>query len=256
MNRWFSSWRWVSQWQALHWHRYILRILRNYIHFFLAMPLCSIQLSPHPKFPPHISLVVPSLRLGTFLCALITNYEYWIFLLASSACPAGPRAGWQEEKNGVGTSRGKRQIMLCNLIDTHIAVFRYQKVHLRSSQQQRLLRILCGRNPMRWYGSVHVLGSPWHPIPIDSEIIWKLKKPHSNKNSLRYGNCERSSNPGSICSFNDPSSVLERGHWSCTEDYPSLRGSLNSDPWRLQDNWLIYSPGSIDGWTKSQRAAS
>ena len=37
-------------------------------------------------------------------------------------------AEWQEEKNGVGTSRGKRQIMLCNLIDTHIAVSRPEVV--------------------------------------------------------------------------------------------------------------------------------
>ena len=108
----------------------------------------------------------------------------------------------------------------------HTAVSRHWKDHQRSSQQQRLLRILWGRNPMRWdLGRFTSLNLP--DVQIGSEIVWKHRKRHSNKNRLRRGHCERSSNPGSICSFYGPSSVPERGHWSCTEDYSNMRGSLN-----------------------------
>ena len=59
-------------------------------------------------------------------------------------------------------------------------------------------------------------------------IIGKLTKRHSIKSRLRYGHRERSSNPGSIHSFNYPSSVPERCYWRCTEDYSTMRGSLKT----------------------------
>ena len=63
---------------------------------------------------------------------------------------------------------------------------------------------------------------------MDSEFARKLKERCSNKNRIRYNYRESGSNPGSICSFSDLSSILGRGHWTCTEDYPSMRGSLSS----------------------------
>ena len=63
---------------------------------------------------------------------------------------------------------------------------------------------------------------------MDLEFARKLKERCSNKNRIRYSHRERGSNPGSICSISDPSSILGRGHWTCTEDYPSMRGSLSS----------------------------
>ena len=62
------------------------------------------QPARHPKFTSHISLVVTMLRLGTdvhpLLCALITNYVYWMFLLVSSA----HAMGCQEKKYREETS--------------------------------------------------------------------------------------------------------------------------------------------------------
>ena len=65
-------------------------------------------------------------------------------------------------------------------------------------------------------------------VHIDSAICWKSTGRRSNKNWLRYGHRERSFNYGSICIFSDPSSVFERGHWCCTEDYSTMRGSSSS----------------------------
>ena len=105
------------------------------------------------------------------------------------------------------------------------AASRNWKVNLRSSQQQRLLRLLWSRNPMRWEG--RFTSCDFSDVHMDSEIGWKLTERCSNKNWLCYGHRERSSNPGSVCSFCDPGSIPERGHWRCAEDYPSMRGSLN-----------------------------
>ena len=65
-------------------------------------------------------------------------------------------------------------------------------------------------------------------VHMDSEFARKLKERCSNKKRLRYNHCERGSIPCPICSFSDPSSVLERSHWYRTEDYSSMRGSLSS----------------------------
>ena len=79
---------------------------------------------------------------------------------------------------------------------------------------------------MRWDGritSCDLSNSHIHPA-----TRWKLTESRFNKKRLCYGHCERGSNPGSICSFSDPSSVPERGHWRGTEDYSIMRSSLNS----------------------------
>ena len=64
--------------------------------------------------------------------------------------------------------------------------------------------------------------------PYGTEIAWKLKERRTNKNWLLCCHRESGSNPCSIGSFSHPSSVPECSHWSCTEDYSSMRGSLNS----------------------------
>ena len=74
---------------------------------------------------------------------------------------------------------------------------------------------------VRW--SVHVLQSLWH-----SGTVWKLTERRSNKKRLRHCHRERGSNPVSICICGHPSSIPARGHWCCTGDYSSMRGSLNS----------------------------
>jgi hypothetical protein len=50
----------------------------------------------------------------------------------------------------------------------------------------------------------------------------------SSNKRLRFGHRERSSNPVSICSFSGPGSIPARGHWHCTGNYSTMRGSLNS----------------------------
>ena len=82
-----------------------------------------------------------------------------------------------------------------------------------------------GPKPSEVSRGVHVLRSL--SDINDLEIAWKLAEHRANKDSLRRVHRERDSNPVSICGFNDPSSVPEGGHWSCTEDYSSMRGSLN-----------------------------
>ena len=109
--------------------------------------------------------------------------------------------------------------MLPNLIDTLL--------HPESGKST------CGRPSnnvfWEWYGIEtfwsELVGSRSAISDVnDLEIAWKRR---ANKDRLRRVHRERGSNPVSICSFNDPSSVPERGHWSCTEDYSSMRGSLN-----------------------------
>ena len=100
------------------------------------------------------------------------------------------------------------------------------KIKLRSSQLQRLPRILWIRTPMRWVG--RLTSCDLSDIHVDSAIGWKLKECRSNKDGLRYGHRERSSNPRSICSFCYSSSVPERGHWGCTEDYSTMWGWFTS----------------------------
>ena len=115
--------------------------------------------------------------------------------------------------------------LCCAITHWHTATSRYWEVNLRSSQWQRLLRMLWSRNPMRWDG--WFTSCDISDVHINSEIVWKITNCRSNQNRLCYGHRERSSNPGSVCSFCDPSSIPERGHWRCAEDYPSMRGSLN-----------------------------
>ena len=108
----------------------------------------------------------------------------------------------------------------------HTAASRNWKVHLRLSQQQRLLRSLWSRNPMKWVG--RFTSCDLTNVHLDSGIAWKHTERCSNKNRLRYNHRERGFISGPICSFSDRSSVLERRHRSCTEDYSSMRGSLGS----------------------------
>jgi hypothetical protein len=108
----------------------------------------------------------------------------------------------------------------------HTAASRDWKVNLRSSQRQRLLRILWSRNPMGW--DPRFTSCNLSDIHMDSEIGRKLTERRSNKNWLRSRHRERSSNPGSICSFSGPGSIPARGHWRCTDDHSTMRGSLNS----------------------------
>ena len=117
----------------------------------------------------------------------------------------------------------------------------------------------CPSNNVCWefYGAPRWGETPlFSDVHIDSEIGWKLTEHRSNEDRLLCGHRERSSNPLSICSFSDPSSVPERGHYRCAEDYSTMWGSLNFALWNLHDDWLNYSSGSIGRWTKSQRAAS
>ena len=79
---------------------------------------------------------------------------------------------------------------------------------------------------MRWDG--HFKTYNFSDVHIDSAIGWNFTGCRSNKNGLCHGHRERSANAGSICSFSNSSSVLARGHWRCTEDYSTVRGSSNS----------------------------
>ena len=92
----------------------------------------------------------------------------------------------------------------------HTAVSRNWKVNLWLFLQYHLLRMLWSQNQRRWDGQL----TSWDlsNAHIHSEIDWKLTERRSNKKRLRYGHRERSSNPGSICSFGESSSVSERGH--------------------------------------------
>ena len=108
----------------------------------------------------------------------------------------------------------------------HAAASRNRKENQRSSQQQRLLRMWWSRNPMRWGGWYTFCD--FSDVHIGSEIGWKFTEHRSKEDRLRYSHRGRGSIPGSNNSFSDPSSVPERGHYRCTEDYSTMRGWLNS----------------------------
>ena len=57
---------------------------------------------------------------------------------------------------------------------------------------------------------------------LTQNLAEKLTERRSNEDRLLYGHRERSSNPISVCSFGDPSSVPERGHYCCAEDYSAM----------------------------------
>ena len=167
----------------------------------------------HHKFPPHILLVL----------ALCVDYELWVLNLSPGVvtCHGVPRK----------KVRGRNFLRWAPVCDAQIPFkltnsSRNWKVKLRSSQLQRLLRILWIRTPMRWDGLL--ASCDLSDIHVDSAIGWKLKECRSNKDGLRYGHRERSSNPRSICSFCYSSSVPERGHWGCTEDYSTMRSWFTS----------------------------
>ena len=90
----------------------------------------------------------------------------------------------------------------------HTAVPRNQKVHLRSSQQQQIMRILWSWNPMKWESVRWSVSRPAISLTFRN-CLWKLTECCSNKNRLCHCHHERGSNPVSICSCGDPSTILQ-----------------------------------------------
>ena len=204
-------------------------------------------------FPPHISLVTSQSLDRSIHLTLCVDYKLWVLDRPPGVIYISH--GLPRKKVGSRNFLRWAPIYIVQESRWHTAASRNLKANLRLSQQQRILRMLRCRNSMRWDGRFASCDPP--DVHIDSEIAWKLAERHSNKNRLRCGHLERGSNPGSIFSFSDPSSVPERGHQRCIEDYSTMWSSFNnSAPWRLQDDWSDYSLGSIGCWTKIQRAAS
>jgi len=63
----------------------------------------------------------------------------------------------------------------------------------------------------------------------------------ADKNRLHHGHRKRGSNAVAICSWGHVNSFSARGHWGCTEDYSSMRGSLNStfEDWTTIDEKVL-----------------
>ena len=142
-------------------------------------------------FPPHISLAVPSLRLGRGLhLALCVDYELCVL-------DVSPGVVWTCH----GVSR--RKVRRWNLLrwapvyvaqsHWHIAAFRNLRKNLqRSSQEEHPSRIkLWNRNPMRW-GCRLISCNPSDGY-LHSEIVWKLSNGHSNNYRLHQGHRKRGS---------------------------------------------------------------
>ena len=130
---------------------------------------------------------------------------------------------------------------------THIAQSHWHIVASRNCQ-----KIHQQRNPMRWGGrftSCNPSHGYWHP-----EFVWQLSDGRSNNLRLHHDHRKRGSYGVAICSRGHSSSVAARRHWSCSEDYWSMRGALNS----AFENWIIgdgFSSGRIGCWTTGQRSA-
>ena len=114
----------------------------------------------------------------------------------------------------------------------HTAASRNRKVNLRSSLQQRWLRMVWSRNQMRWDGWFR--SCDLSDLHMDSAIGWKLTKRCSNKTDYT----QRSFNLNLQLQWFQ--FRFERGHWSCSEDYSDVWGSLFSSLKVRQLMKLLY----------------
>ena len=189
------------------------------------------------------SQVPTSYILGHNLLALCVNYELWVLdhhlFLGLVRTSRGAR-----KKVG---SRKFRRWATIYVAQSHwlTAASRIRKVNLRSSQEQRLLRMWWSRNLIRWDGPLTFCDfSDFH-----SQSVIPKKTDYAIatvKEVLTLAQSAASVIP--VPFLKEAIGVALRIIQLCEV------GLLL--PWRLQDDWLNYSSGSIGSWTKSQRAAS
>ena len=136
-----------------------------------------------------------------------------------------PRVPWGDKKKITETNPPKVSATLCSQSHWHTDASRNWRVLLRSFQKQRFLRILRKRNSS--YSTKWDNRFPSCNLS-DVQKLSEFTERRSNKSRLHHCHRERGSNLVAICSWCCASSFSARGHWSRTEDYPSMRGSSNS----------------------------
>ena len=126
------------------------RVAVHLIYLYIWHLSC-VMASCKAAFPPLLSLVLTSLRLNSLHFALFVDYEGCVLDLSPGVvCTSHGVPTWRKKvrsPNFLGWA--PIYVAQCHW---YTAASRSRKVHLRSSQQQRLLRILWSRNIIRWEG--------------------------------------------------------------------------------------------------------
>ena len=152
--------------------------------------------SSHPHISLNRNLAVP------WVTPLISNYVCWMFFLV----PSVHAMGCKKTKYGYGTrtSWGERHFSLRNLHWHTSCIKKLESKHVI------VPATMIADNSME--PNPDEVRSHCSDSILTQKLVWKLTEHRSNKIKLRYGHCERSPDPVSICIFSGPSSVPERGN--------------------------------------------